>query len=156
LFPFPPGFRQIDFSRNQLTFLPSDLFANCTGLMFVGLDFNSLESIPGSLFYNVPYLRSLTLNSNKLTSLPPNFFKFNFRIATLYVCNFYGGDDENGDDRSLIFLFFFSILQNNRISSFPDGFFYPAKAALNLLVISSNLLTAIPFPVSSLPELTIL
>lgn len=66
--------RRIILSRNLLTSLPENIFANCTQLQGIYLDHNQLTFLPENIFANCSRLDLATLAFNKLTHLPNKLF----------------------------------------------------------------------------------
>ena len=58
-------------NENDLTSLPSDVFAGLGSLETLLLNENDLTSLPSDVFSGLANLVSLLLNENDLTSLPP-------------------------------------------------------------------------------------
>ncbi|KAF8561182.1 hypothetical protein P879_04809 [Paragonimus westermani] len=67
------GLLVLNLSKNQITAVPSEVFVQCTDLMFLDLSDNQLESLPAQLrrcLCRCGRLKRLNLNSNRLLTLP--------------------------------------------------------------------------------------
>jgi Leucine-rich repeat (LRR) protein len=75
---------ELDFSENQLTSLPENIFKNLPKLQRLSLDNNQLTSLPENIFNNLHNLEYLHLEFNKLTSLPKSIYRLH-NLRELYL-----------------------------------------------------------------------
>jgi len=127
--------------KNQINFLPSNIFRPLVKLEVLDLGDNRLESINSELFVNLQNLRWLRLDGNQIAEIPSKCFASLRNLEKLLL-------DENRiktlNSDSFDGLQNLQVLNvgNNEISNLPVGVFTPLKN-LQELSLSDNKLTTI-------------
>jgi hypothetical protein len=66
--------KDLDLSRMNITELPADIFAGCSKLKRIYLNYNRLAELPADIFAGCSKLQSIYLSYNQLTELPADLF----------------------------------------------------------------------------------
>ena len=109
------GLRKVDFSHNQIEFIPDELFRNMKELEELDLSHNQLSTIPSSLF-SAPKMLLLNVSHNRITSIPKDICRMawlmDFDISGNMIDTIPETMCENEHLRKLV-------IDDNKVSSIP-------------------------------------
>ena len=134
--------QQLSLYNNQLTALPTGVFAGLSALRQVNLHDNQLTSLPANVFSGLSSLEQINLDGNELTSLPANVFTGLSALRSILL-----GNNELTSLRSGVFsglsLLDDLMLSSNELTSLPANVF-TGLSNLERLALHDNQLTTVP------------
>lgn len=120
-FPIGNGLMDLDLRRNNITSMPSGVFANLTSLRHINLSDNLIDRIEPGAFDHLPVLRTLFLSNNKLETITTNSLSRTGNLTELYLgsneIRFFASDALNSTRLETL------SLEKNLLRSLPDGTF---------------------------------
>ena len=134
--------RVLDLFDNSLTTLPSDVFTGLGSLRVLHLDNNGLTTLPSDVFTGLDSLQELDLDNNGLTTLPSDVFT---GLDSLQALDLF--DNDLTTLPSDVFTGLDSLqaldLDNNGLATLPSDVF-TGLDSLRELVLSNTSLTTLP------------
>ena len=138
--------RWLNLSDNRLEALPEGVFSGLTRLEWLPIRNNRLATLPEGVFQGLNSLTDLALDGNQLSELPEGVFGGLTSLKSLTLLGNQLSELPEGAFSGLPALRQLWILENNSLSSLPEGIFGRSGQAWKVLWMFSNA------PGQALPE----